>query len=73
MVVFSQDHSEPLPLSQPQQLLQAIRPIGVYQLYGLVFARQQTLALLETSFRGNQETPYRLVALDTVRGYLLQI
>ncbi|HEY9846503.1 MAG TPA: transglutaminase family protein, partial [Candidatus Caenarcaniphilales bacterium] len=73
MVVFSQDHSEPLPLSQPQQLWQAIRPIGVYQLYGLVFAKQQTLALLETSFRGNQETPDRLVALDTVRGYLLQI
>lgn len=70
MVSASPQHLEPATSNHPGGL-RTIRPIGVYQLYGIAFAQLRLPGV------GNPKqaraTPYTLLALDAVRGYLLQV
>lgn len=73
MVVSPQHHLEPAASNHPGGL-RTIRPIGVYQLYGIAFAQLNSLlGVAGNPTQAARETPYTLLALDTVRGYLLQV
>lgn len=72
-------------LQQNDQHLRTIRPIGAYQLHGIAVARPEHLVGLGASDRSRKnsaeivsptatpETSFTLIAIDAVRGYLLQI
>jgi transglutaminase-like putative cysteine protease len=62
-------------LQQSDQRLRTIRPIGIYQLHGLAAVRSQSLATTaaEPEGLGTSKDPFTLLAIDAIRGYLLQI
>jgi len=73
MVVSRPDHVfQPTLPTAGAGGVRTIRPIGVYQLYGLAFV-QQPICLGIAPGNEGQADLYGLLALDPIRGYLLQV
>ncbi len=63
------------PFSQAQRdkLWRTVAPIGAYQLCGLACLSREQLAAYFPQTHFETAAPFVLIALDTIRGYLLQV
>ena len=80
MVLVSRENSlnpsTPFSQNRIDKHLRTIRPIGVYQLHGLAYLKSNLAGSSSVGVNqldSEREEPFTLLAIDAIRGYLLQI